>query len=213
MIDLSDLQMVYVIHFESLTNRRKVINSQLSKITGIPVTFITMNEDSDHQTSKIFKDVYKGDSKVSVQEITVSLAHLQVYRDILDKGYSTCLILEDDAILVESFLEDLEKSIKESVNFDFSFLSSCGDLRAHKVRPGILQDALTSRSVCGYIVRSQCLAKVLTACSELISVIDWQLNYIREPLGLKYSWSEPPIVLQGSEKEYESRFHSLRCNR
>lgn len=209
------LQRIYIVHFEPLKERKARIEESLKRIDGAPISFQTMNEQSDKYALDSFSTNFSSSPKrnISPQELAVSLAHLEIYRDILRRGHKTCLILEDDAILDEVFFDNIAVALYESQQFDFTFLSSCCDLHVPKVRAGLLQPSSTSRSVCGYIVRSDCLERVIAACEPFIDVIDWQLNHIREELKLRYAWSEPSIVIQGSEKEYKSNLHDLRINR
>lgn len=174
-----------------------------------------MNDKSDKIALDSFSINFSSSPKrnISPQELAVSIAHLEIYRDIVRRNHKLCLILEDDAILDEKFFDNILLAINESRQFDFTFLSSCCNLHAPRLKPGLLQDSLTSRSVCGYIVRSDNLEKVIRACEPFIDVIDWQLNHIRQELGLRYAWSEPAIVSQGSEKEYKSNLQEIRSKR
>jgi len=211
----SIMQRIYIVHFEPLKERKAQIEESLKRIDGVPVSYQIMNEQSDKYALDSFSTNFSSSPKrnISPQELAVSLAHLEIYRDILNRGHKTSLVLEDDAILDEVFFDNIEVALNESQQFDFTFLSSCCNLHVPKVRSGLLQPSSTSRSVCGYIVRSNCLEKVITACVPLIDVIDWQLNHIRHDLELRYAWSEPAIIFQGSEKEYNSNLEHIRKNR
>ena len=214
---LSDLlQHIYVIHFEPLVERKIHLDDLLRRIADVKVSYRIMNEETDEVAKLEYNSKFLSSprrEKITPQELAVSLAHLEVYRDIVRKGYETCLILEDDAVLNDFFFDNIRSALVESKEFDFTFLSSCCNLHAPRTRTGLLQESSTSRSVCGYIVRSNCLEKVIKACEPFIDVIDWQLNHIRQELNLRYAWSEPEIVIQGSEKEFESNMHKVRSKR
>jgi len=213
---MTNLEQIYIVHFEPLKQRKSNLDLALSKFDNIPFTYKIMNKESDNISKKVYHDVFstkERGKKISFQELTVSLTHLEIYKDIVNKEYKTCLILEDDAILDDLFFSNIQEVLKESINYDFIFLSSCCNLHAPKIKNSILQDATSSRSVCGYIVQLDCLKKVIKACEPFSDVIDWQLNHIKNDLNLRYAWSEPPLIKQGSEQEFESNLHNVRIDR
>jgi GR25 family glycosyltransferase involved in LPS biosynthesis len=208
-----NLDKIFVVHYEPLTERKKYIDESLKRLQGIPIEYVIMNSDTDRFVNENFQRFYQGSSKISFQEVAVSIAHLEIFKDILHNNYKKCLIIEDDAILEDLFFDNIDKAISESDEFDFSFLSSCSNLHASKKRTGLLQESETSRTVCGYLVGAGCLEKVIRHCEPFQHVIDWQLNYLKPKLELRFAWSEPPIIRQGSEGDYKSNLHNLRMNR
>lgn len=209
------LQHIYVVHFEPLKERKEKIDKSLKNIVDVPTSYQIMNEQSDEYSINSFSSKFSSSPKRNIipQELSVSLAHLEIYRDIVSRGYETSLILEDDAILGEVFFENIALALIESKDYDFVFLSSCCNTSVPRFLPGLLQESSASRSVCGYIVRSRNLKKVIKACEPFIDVIDWQLNHIRQQLGLRYAWSEPALIEQGSETVYKSNLQEMRLKR
>mgnify|MGYP001225599737 CR=1 FL=1 len=122
-----NLDKIFVVHYEPLTERKKYIDESLKRLQGIPIEYVIMNSDTDRFVNENFQRFYQGSSKISFQEVAVSIAHLEIFKDILHNNYKKCLIIEDDAILEDLFFDNIDKAISESDEFDFSFLSSCSN--------------------------------------------------------------------------------------
>jgi len=208
------LQHIYVVHFEPLKDRRKQVEESLEPLRNIPTSWKIMNEETDLKAANSFSVTFSSTPKIfiALQELAVSLAHLEIYKEILREGYETCLIIEDDAILGQTFFENIETALRESKDYDFTFLSACCNLHVPRILPGLLQESSTSRSVCGYILRSNNLENIIKACEPFVNVIDHHLNHIRQEFGLRYAWSEPPLIGAGSESTYGSNLHEVRLS-
>ena len=206
---MKTIDKIYIIHYNKLVDRKAYLKNEIPKL-GISFEFIENSPETDEKIKSEINYWYKYREGVTVSvgmslgEIGVSISHLYVYEDIINKGYDTCLILEDDAVLVDDFKDKLLVVLDEINDYDFVFLSSCCNLNVEKSSEKILYEVETSRSVCGYIVQSKKLPKVLINSIPVFLPIDWYLNYIKKEMGLKYAWSQPILITQGSELKYKS---------
>ena len=199
---------LFIIHYEPLIDRKKYLEPAITNL-GFDYEFILMNSEKDIWIQNNIDNYYKFDPevlnrKLNLNELSVSITHLEVYEKILRENYETCLILEDDAILNENFLEKLNIVKDQISDFDFVFLSTCCNLRKGGDSDFKIYDSSTSRCNNGYIVKSSCLNRVLENSKKISLPIDWHLNYIKEISNLKFGWMEPPIITQGSETIYKS---------
>lgn len=198
------LDKIYIVHFEPLKERREFLTNALKKI-NYPYKFIINNLESDLKTYKEVDYYYKGNKKPSIGEYCAGISHYNIYKDIIDNDYDTCLIIEDDAVFCEDFDLILKQVLLESKQYDFSFLSSCCNLHTEKTSEKWLYEVNSSRSVCGYIVNnSDNFKNLVFNFFPMTEVIDWYLYYIQAKFNLKYAWCEPPIITQGSETIYKS---------
>ena len=199
---------IFIVHYEPLVERKSYLDSIIVNL-DIPYEYLISNDESDSRIT--LNNYYKFNEsifnrKLISGEIFVTINHFLIYEKILDNSYNNCLILEDDAILKDNFFEYFEKIIKElkEVKFDICFLSDCCNLHSNSIQNGKhLYQSETSRSACGYIINSNCLKKIINTL-PFNEPIDWHLNRIRKDLNLKYYWSEPTIIGQGSENIYKS---------
>jgi hypothetical protein len=199
---------IYIVHYEPLKDRKEYLDSFLNKI-NIPFEFYLVNEKFDKNILENIDVHYKFNPtilnrKLNVGELSVSVAHIEIYKKILENDYQFCLIVEDDAVFEDNFLEVLPKIMGETNDYDFTFLSTCCNLRKNKNGDKLLYESETSRCVSGYVVKKTKLNDVIKSSIPISTPIDTHLNVIKKELNLKYAWCEPPIIIQGSETKYKS---------
>ena len=94
---------VFVIHYSKLTDRKRHIIEQFAKHKITDYEFIEIDRDElDSEDTSMFEPGY------NKAQIAISLSHFHAYKEIVSKQYDCGLILEDDAILAESFTYRLE---------------------------------------------------------------------------------------------------------
>lgn len=205
-IDLIDK--VFIIHYEPLTDRKKYIDSIINSL-GIPYEFIINNEKTDSLINENIVEYYTFNENIlprrlGLGELSVSISHLNVYKRILKENLNYSLILEDDAILCENFIDYINLLFEEVDDYDFIFLSSCCNLNTTKNTNKFLYESNLSRCATGYIVSNKKLKEVLEISPTISTPIDAHLNHIKPLINLKFAWSEPTIITQGSEGVYQS---------
>lgn len=202
------LDKIFVIHFEPLSDRKIYLDSILGSY-NIPYEYIISNIDSDSKSN--IDDFYKVDLSIwnrelTIGEICVSINHFIVYDKISKGNYNNCLIIEDDAVFKDNFNLFIDKILieLENTDSDMCFVSDGCNLHSGFIESNKhIYYSDTSRTVCGYIINAKCVDKVLDSL-PFSKPIDWHLNQIKEKLNLKYYWSEPTIIRQGSEGIYKS---------
>lgn len=199
----------YIVHYEPLIERKKYLDDVLPKISE-NFEYIISNKETDNKVKNKLNEVYLYDKNIlsrslPINELSVSLAHLQIYEDIVLNNYNLCLILEDDAIIGENFNVTINEILQEGIDsFDFIFLSTCCDIVIEKQNEKHIQPSNISKCVSGYLVNNKKLKNVLEHSKPISTNIDNHLNIIKEPLNLSFGSCEPPIIIQGSETNYKS---------
>jgi GR25 family glycosyltransferase involved in LPS biosynthesis len=201
------IEKIYIIHYKYLENRKKYLDKILNKLS-IPYEFIINDKDTDNYKMKDIDKYYKYDSNVfnkrlSISEICVTISHFEVYQKILNDNLENVLIVEDDAIFTDNFLENLKKITDELNNFDMCFISECCNLHITNTDERYVYKSDTSRCTSGYILNRKNLKHIINTLPFQYP-IDWHLNTINDKIKLKYFWSEPCIIIQGSESIYKS---------
>jgi len=205
---INEIKKIFVVHFEPLAERKNYLNSALGDF-DLPIEYYISNSETDTLIKENLNDYYEYNESIlnrhlSLGEIAVSVSHLKIYKKILDEDIDYCLILEDDAILVEDFYDKINLVMKEKSNYDFIFLSTCCNLHVDKKNENLLYETSTSRCVTGYIVNKSKLENLLSVSEKISTPIDAHLNFIKNKLDLKYAWCEPTLIVQGSETIYKS---------
>lgn len=187
----------FITHYTPLVERKANIISQLEKHGIIDYEFIEM-----YDREKLNKFDLDKFSQIKLSEISLFLKHIEVFnREIND----IIVVIEDDAIFIDDFINKLNEYINEinKYNWDVLFSGGCCDLHTNNLVPEKhIYQASGSRGTCMYVLnKGVCtrLANIVKKENQIIKPIDHWFNDIKEKYGLRYFWSEPELVIQGSE--------------
>lgn len=113
---------IYIVSLERDEERRKKISSSLSDL-GIDFNFFNAVDAKNSDNNEILlKKKTTGDGgSMTNGEIACTLSHQGVYRDIINKNYKWCIILEDDVTVdrrLKLFLEGLESEEDNKLDED-----------------------------------------------------------------------------------------------
>jgi hypothetical protein len=197
---------IYIVHYTPLTERKEYL---LAKFTGANITNFTFYEKYNrNETSKETMEQYFKLHNLNPAQICITIAHIEIYREILEKGYKRCLILEDDALLCDNFFERLnEYNSQLPEDFDLGLINDGCGFHASDIQPSqIWYPVPTSRTCCAYIISSTCCATLLPSIIPFTMAIDHELNIQIKKLNLKSFWAEPTIVNDGSGSKYGSSY-------
>lgn len=202
---------IYVLHYSKLVNRKNNILEQFNKQGILDYQFIEKydkDEITDHESS-LFNINYKKST------MSLHLKHNYVYNMIALTD--SALILEDDVILCDNFIDKLNNYITQlPEDFDMLFIGDGCNLHIEKnkliPKQNIYKKCLyptswggdgASRCCDSYIVSKKCAKKLCEYINNLKDKIrlpiDWWLNVAARDNNLKVYWSEPTIVTQGSQ--------------
>jgi GR25 family glycosyltransferase involved in LPS biosynthesis len=204
---------VFVIHYKKLIERKKFMLEQFVKHNITNYTFIEIDRDEIEESQfQIFNPNFKNKKA----QVAITLSHLYSYHEILN-NYDYALILEDDAILCENFLEKFSHYLEQLPdNFDMMFIGNGGYLH---IPPCYLKDGnfvyyknneIENWSIMGaakptdsYIVSKKCAEKICNFVKDLENhvskPIDWWLTDLCQELNLNVYWAEPTLVTQGTQ--------------
>lgn len=142
-------------------------------------------------------------------EISLVLNWAAAARAAVAAGHRVVLLLESDVLFFDSFLEDLGTSLAAApAQWDFLSLSAGANLRPARPvgdterkwfrAPGYYH----TRTTDAMIFRVSMLQSILGSLFPFAEVLDWELNYQLELHRSSSWWLDPPILRQGSGKEY-----------
>ena len=200
------LDQIYISHYEKLADRKVYFDKVIStNIIFKGAQVVASNDEIDKQV--LLNNSYVDDRTVwhglKNSEICIAEQMFKIYRLLAKSNHDLCLILEDDFVLTENFNHYLNEFLNNLPNdFDCIFMSSCCDLKPkhNNVVNKYFYEEETSRCTTAYLIKKETCEKILSI-ANYTAPIDWHLNFIKEKLGLKFYWTDPIIVLQGSEKD------------
>lgn len=145
-------------------------------------------------------------------ELSLIFNFALVAQKAIQAGHRVVMILESDVLFCENFLERLEEAMEALPSaWDFLSLSASAGLKPHRsaVSPQQLwfppiNPYFHTRCTDSMIFRVSMLESVLKTLFPCAEVLDWELNYQLTLHQSKSLWLDPPILRQGSGKEYET---------
>ena len=190
---------IYITHYTPLTIRKENIIKQLNMYNIENYEFIEQYDRENLTESDIRKF-----SNIKLSEISLFLKHIEIFKKEVDNN-EIIIVLEDDAIFVDNFKEKLNIYIQEleKINdWDVIFSADCCNLHIQSVKEKLFYKSNGSRGACMYILNVGVCKKILNIIDIETSInkpIDHWFNLIQHKYNLKYYWSEPVLVKQGSE--------------
>ena len=189
-----------ICHYTPLSDRKISVLKQLNNnnISDFNLIEIYNKEDLSKNNLEKFDNL-------KLSEISLFLKHISIYeKNLYNTDY--IVVLEDDFIFKDNPIINIEKIINEANNngiWDLIFSGDCCNLHYKNVENyKNLYKTNLSRGTCMYIININTTNKLLEIFNlekRIIKPIDHWFNYILYKYNLISYWSEPTIVMQGSE--------------
>lgn len=205
---------VWVISLPGSTARRANISRQLASL-GLGFEFFDAVDGaklSDREIRSVYdpkravKKVYR---ELNRAEIGCCLSHIGIYRKMVEEGVEEAIVLEDDAVLGEHFLEVIESRDRFPADLELLLLYHQGG-RFYLWRKQRLDDrhrlvhfVTPAMGTVGYFVRRSAAQKILATVFPIRAPSD-HVTGGDVPTGAGLYGVEPPCVGHSPEFEVES---------
>ena len=214
---------IFTIHYKKLTERKINIINQLEKF-GLQTEFVDkFDRDILNDKNLYIFDSNKLGTKFKASA-AITLSHIYCFYNIsISNDYSYALILEDDALLSDNFLNQLNNYISQLPgDWDMVFIGDGCNLHIEKkdIKPNIniYKKCLyptqwggdgATRCTDSYLVNKKCAVNLCqyinTLSYKIDDNIDWWLNKVSRDNNFNVYWAEPTIVTQGTQNgKYKS---------
>lgn len=219
------IEKIYIIHYTKLDERRKNMETVLSKLE-IPYEFITDfdQEDLDFVKSNYYnKDINEYNRKIQIYnntrygsppfrelsdaEISCTIKHIIAIKK-LSEECKVGLILEDDAIpYIDNFIESANDAIKSAPNkWGAIFIGNgCGDdFINHKSKYKVSENLFfvphpATNCAEAYIMNRESAKDVYNNILPFQQISDWELACCYWKQNIDVYWRLPSLVFQGSK--------------
>ena len=217
---------IYVVHYSKLVERKKYMDSLLKDI-GIDHQYID-NFDKENLKEINLNKYYKDNkneflkkvqlwgkrainyTKLTPEEISCTIKHVQALHEIKNNDYEYGLILEDDVIpKIDNFLQELNKYISKNNKWDVlligegmgkSFRDSKIGLKRYNPFKNIFKIKHPATNCLeAYIVKKSIVEDILEELLPFNLAADWELAYQFYKKDLNIYWTKKPIFSQGSK--------------
>lgn len=197
----------FVIHYKALVERKNVMVKAL-EVSNLNYEFIS-NYDRENLTNEI-KNRFS--SELPLYYVANFMSHIESFRLIAEQEHPLALILEDDSVPSDKFLQKSNKYLKKlPEDFDLLYISpGKGNFHIplYKRRPFKYiyrkEPHQTkwgghggSRYADAYFVSNKCaklMYKEFEDADKISLTIDWWKNNIIKKNNLNVYWAEPTIV-------------------
>ena len=206
-----DTDKIYICHYKKLTDRKIIILDQLQKLGLDNYIFVEQFDKDSWNTEEITKEFPKilHANRINDSERSLALKHAWIVTDMYKQGYSSVLVLEDDAVLVDDFVEKYNSYMNQMpIDWDIGWVGSCFGLKEPEISNiNVYKTNRGSRCTHAYCISKSFSIKMIDEIKNIDKEADLYYNYIIERFNLNNYWFQPPLALQSLEF-----FSSLRGN-
>jgi len=207
---------IFVAHYKPLLERKQKLILDLEKL-NINAEWIeeepnekeTLITYTPHLWNKKFEEMkignYPPQRLLKKSEISLLYKHIQIYNKIINENIKTCLVLEDDVIFDNNFINNFNLNLsKTPKDWDFIFIGNGCNLSIPEEQRIIgtvayKKEHPASKCTDSYIIKKKSAEKILNTINTFTFPIDFELNYQMFKHGMNVYWWEPSIVKQGSQ--------------
>ena len=197
---------IFICHWDKLTDRKEELIKVLSEENIFDYEFVCdydkdtwSEEEIKHDFPKIFEVVEGYGRKLKSSEISLSLKHVKIIREVAEK-YEYALVLEDDVILCDNFVEEfLESHNQLPDDWDIAWVGTCCGLHAPTSEGKRVYRVNGSRCTHAYAISNIGAKKVLSELKYCNTGADFFFNLLIEKFNLNNYWFEPALAIQSPE--------------
>jgi len=209
---------VYVAHYSPLKERKKILLKKLNNY-GIQVHWVE-NEPTEEDVERLHINTpllweykitnldYGGPiphKQLTKSELSIAFKHLKIYEDVVANGVKTALVLEDDVVFEDDFVNNFNFNLMNTPNdWDLIFIGSGCNLRIPKNKriPGKIayrKEHPASKCVDSYLIKRSASDKIYNTIIPFTLPIDFEINHHMWAHDMVVYWWDPPVITQGSQ--------------
>jgi GR25 family glycosyltransferase involved in LPS biosynthesis len=142
--------------------------------------------------------IYLKPRKLRLSEISLLLKHNFAWKHSVENNFENSLVLEDDALLCNDFLNKFNQQIEMlPQSYDIVWVGSCCNLHINSVEnEKYLYRNNGSRCTHGYLINSKCASKMIDYLKKNSYPADFLFNKAILDLNLESYWMEPDLISQ-----------------
>jgi len=197
---------IFICHWDKLTDRKEELIQVLSEENIFDYEFVYdydketwSEEEIKSEFPKIFEVVEGYGRKLKPSEISLSLKHVKIIREVAEK-YEYALVLEDDVILCDNFVEEFLESYNQLPDdWDLAWVGTCCGLHAPTSEGKRVYMINGSRCTHAYAISNKGAKKVLSELKYCNTGADFFFNLLIEKFNLNNYWFEPALAVQNTK--------------
>lgn len=195
---------IYIIHYNKLVNRKNYLINYFNQNNIKNYDFRELYQ-RENLTNEI-KDKYFKLNNLNSSQICITIEHIETYREIVNTSINDddwYLILEDDAIFCDDFVNQLNKYLLD-VPKDAEYLDISDFFIINSQDMWVRNNA--TRTNCAYLINKKTCSKLLPTIIPFEKAIDHELNKQMKLHDIKTYWSNKSLVHHGSGTNYKPSY-------
>ena len=198
------LDALLIINVKSFVERRIHVEAQLARF-GLHGEFIH-DFDAEDITPELDRRWFAG-HQLNRGQKSCALKHLDVLRRIIAHGWQRCLVLEDDVVLADDFVDGVRAALAETrdeLHPYVVYLGAGGNFytpASERIPGRRIYSANRGRFTDSYLIGVQEAVLRLEAIERtpMTKPIDVVFETVDRAVGIRFLWLEEPVVEQGSK--------------
>ena len=203
-VPLTDLQSICVINVRAFTERLAHVRAQLARFD---LTAQVINEWDREALTPQIEAQYFCESPLSQAQKSCAMKHVVALQPIATGTAGYHLVLEDDVVLAEDFMQGLKAALREAPHYPdphVIFLGCGGNFytpRSQRRQGQRLYPATRGRFADSYLITPATAQRRLQwiELNRISQPMDNQFESMDRILGIQMLWLEDPVVEQGSK--------------
>ena len=198
------IQKIYIIHYKPLTERKEYLETYFKNNNIKNYEFRSLYQ-RENLTEDIKRKYFKLDNLNNAQ-ICITIEHIETYREIdniSNNDNDWYLILEDDAIFNNNFLENINIYLN-NIPEDAEYLDINDYMKINS--QNLWEKVQTTRTNCSYLIKCSLCEKLLQTIIPFEKAIDHELNKQFLIHNVNSYWSNIPLISHGSISYYNSSY-------
>ena len=195
----------FICHWNKLIERKSHLLEVLREENIIDYEFMEDYSSDNWNTNEIEKNFPKifgknpEGRKLKNSEISLVLKHIKIIKEVAEK-YDYALVLEDDVILCDDFLDEFKKSFDQlPEDWDMAWVGTCCNLHATPIKDQRIAKMGGSRCTHAYLISKPGASKILEELKYCDNGADWYYNYLIDKFSLNNYWFEPALAIQNDQ--------------
>lgn len=199
---------ICIVNVKAFTERRAHIEQELQRF-GLQGEFV-WEHDAHEITPELDDRYYLDNPQLTNGHKSCGLKHVAIMQRVVARGWSYCLVLEDDAVLHRDFRQGVENALRElkrdhAHKPSVAFIGSGGNWytpRSQRRKGQHLYRARKGRFTDSYIINARAARMRLDwiAQNKMRHAIDNAFDIMDTELGVQMLWLEPTVVEQGTKR-------------
>jgi glycosyl transferase family 25 len=198
------LDAILIVNARHFVERRRHVEAQLARF-GLSGTFIH-DFDAGDLTGELDRRYFAG-NEVSAGQKSCALKHVAALKRIAEHGWQRGLVLEDDVVLADGFVDGVEAALAETRELAHPFVIYIGaggnfyTPASQRQRGRRIYEATRGRFGDSYIIGAEEARLRLARIDDrpMRKPIDVTVEAIDREAGIRFLWLEEPVIEQGSK--------------